>query len=68
MSTNQAAWIVEAGKPLVVKEAPDWSVEKDQMKIRNRAVAINPADVHVAVSYLSRSLIHLPILSNRPDS
>lgn len=65
MSTNQAAWIEEAGKSLVVKEAPDWPVEKDQIKIRNRAVAVNPADVHVAVSLLSRSSSHLLIQSEQ---
>ncbi|KAE8440951.1 hypothetical protein EG329_006165 [Mollisiaceae sp. DMI_Dod_QoI] len=44
MPTNKAAYLVEYGQPLEVKEAPYTSPSKNQIVIRNHAVAINPVD------------------------
>jgi NADPH:quinone reductase-like Zn-dependent oxidoreductase len=43
--SNQAAWITEPkGNPLQVKEAPMPKAGKDQVVIKNHAVAVNPVD------------------------
>ena len=45
MAQNRAAWIKSSKEsPLVVDEAPMWKPEKDQVLIKNGAVAINPVD------------------------
>lgn len=41
---NQAAWLPAKATPLEVKEAPLTKPGKDQVLIRNHAVAINPVD------------------------
>jgi threonine dehydrogenase-like Zn-dependent dehydrogenase len=46
MPDNKAAWIEsKKAKPFVVKEAPYHAPGKDELVIKNFAVAINPVDV-----------------------
>jgi NADPH:quinone reductase-like Zn-dependent oxidoreductase len=58
MAQNRAAWI-EAAKanPLVVGDAPYWTPGKDQLLIKNGAVAINPVDWKVQDSGTDSSLV-----------
>lgn len=47
---NQAAWIKEAkGKPLQVEKAETYKPGKDQLLIKNSAIAINPVDWKIQV-------------------
>ena len=42
--TNKAVWADGQGKPLRVGDAPDWPVGPNEVKLRMRALAINPID------------------------
>lgn len=45
MPSNQAAYLTGSGeRPFVVKDAPYFSPGAGRVTIKNRAVAINPAD------------------------
>ncbi|KAL2869546.1 zinc-binding alcohol dehydrogenase family protein [Aspergillus lucknowensis] len=44
---NQAAWLVEAGKPLEVREAPMPTPGSGEIVVKNAAIAINPLDTHM---------------------
>jgi NADPH:quinone reductase-like Zn-dependent oxidoreductase len=44
MPSNTAAYLVEAQKPLEVKEAPYPEPAQNELVVRNYAVAINPVD------------------------
>ena len=44
---NQAAWLQEAGKDLVVGDAPLPSPGPEEIVVKNAAVAINPLDTHM---------------------
>lgn len=44
MSPNSAAWLTAPFEPLEVAEAPLVAPEAGQIRVRNRAVAINPID------------------------
>ncbi|KAF2732262.1 GroES-like protein [Polyplosphaeria fusca] len=45
--SNQAAWLLAAGSPLQVKEAPIPTAGPGEMVVKNFAVAINPLDCHM---------------------
>ncbi|KAL3455927.1 chaperonin 10-like protein [Aspergillus heterothallicus] len=45
--TNQAAWLVKAGSPLEVRDAPMPSPGRCEIVVKNAAVAINPLDNHM---------------------
>lgn len=48
--SNQAAWIKESkGKPLQVEKAGTYRPGKDQILIKNSAIAINPVDWKIQV-------------------
>jgi NADPH:quinone reductase-like Zn-dependent oxidoreductase len=47
MSLNKAAWLLKAGTPLEVGEAPMPTAGPNELVIRNAAVAINPLDCHM---------------------
>ena len=47
--TNSAVWADAAVKELRVGDAPDWPVASDEVKLRTRAMAINPVDVYTWV-------------------
>ena len=42
---NKAAWLTKAQAELEVKEGPEPKLEKDDVLIENKAVAINPGKV-----------------------
>lgn len=42
--SNQAAWLIEVTKPLVVKESPYPEPKEKEIVIENHAVALNPCD------------------------
>ncbi|KAH6698466.1 chaperonin 10-like protein [Leptodontidium sp. MPI-SDFR-AT-0119] len=44
---NQAAWLVNAGEPLLVSDAPLPTPGPGEMVVKNGAVAINPIDCHM---------------------
>jgi NADPH:quinone reductase-like Zn-dependent oxidoreductase len=44
---NQAAWLVKAGSPLEVREAPLPTAGPGELVIKNAAIAINPLDCHM---------------------
>ncbi|KAJ5128726.1 Alcohol dehydrogenase superfamily zinc-type [Penicillium atrosanguineum] len=44
---NQAAWLIKAGSPLQVGDAPMPAAGPGELVIRNAAVAINPLDCHM---------------------
>ena len=44
---NKAAYLVEPGAPLVVREAPMPKAGVGEIVVRNAAVAINPLDWHM---------------------
>ncbi|KAK9328256.1 chaperonin 10-like protein [Lipomyces starkeyi] len=44
MPSNKAAWLTAKAKPLEIKSAPYTSPGKDEIVIKNGAVAINPVD------------------------
>lgn len=44
---NQAAYLDEAGTPLIVRDAPLPTAGPGEIVIRNAAVAINPLDWHM---------------------
>jgi NADPH:quinone reductase-like Zn-dependent oxidoreductase len=45
--TNQAAWLIEAGTPLKIGEAPMPTAGPGEIVVKNAAVAINPLDCHM---------------------
>ncbi|KAL2831399.1 chaperonin 10-like protein [Aspergillus cavernicola] len=45
--TNQAAWLLEAGSPLQVRDAPMPAAGPGEIVVKNAAVAINPLDCHM---------------------
>ncbi|KAL3483763.1 chaperonin 10-like protein [Aspergillus germanicus] len=45
--TNQAAWLVKAGSPLEVGEAPMPTPGPGEIVVKNAAIAINPLDNHM---------------------
>ena len=47
MSSNQAAWLCQAGAALEVGEAPTPTAGPDEIVIANAAIAINPLDCHM---------------------
>jgi NADPH:quinone reductase-like Zn-dependent oxidoreductase len=48
--SNQAAWITKPkGNPLEVKESPMPKAGKDEVVIKNHALAINPVDCEFIV-------------------
>lgn len=46
---GKALWADAAGSTPVVRDAPDWPVGDNEIKIRVHAVALNPADVSILV-------------------
>ncbi|KAI9690456.1 MAG: hypothetical protein M1822_009419 [Bathelium mastoideum] len=45
MASNSAAWLVaEKSHPFEVKPAPLWTPEKNEVLVKNHAIAINPID------------------------
>lgn len=44
---NQAAWLVKAGEPLQVSDAPIPTAGPGEIVVKNSAVAINPVDCHM---------------------
>lgn len=44
---NQAAWLVKAGSPLELGDAPLPTAGPGELVIRNFAIAINPLDCHM---------------------
>lgn len=44
---NQAAWLVKAGTPLQVGDAPLPSAGPGELVVKNAAIAINPLDCHM---------------------
>ena len=46
---NRAAWLEGKGTHVAVKDAPLWECEPDEVLIKNRFVAINPADTFMQV-------------------
>lgn len=44
---NQAAWLVKAGEPLQVGDAPLPKPGPGELVVKNGAVAINPIDCHM---------------------
>ena len=44
---NQAAWLVKAGQPLQVDNAPMPSPRPGEIIVKNAAIAINPLDCHM---------------------
>lgn len=44
---NQAAWLVKAGTPLKVNDAPLPTAGAGEIVVKNAAVAINPLDRHM---------------------
>jgi NADPH:quinone reductase-like Zn-dependent oxidoreductase len=46
-SKNQAAYLVKAGTPLEVKDAPMPTAGPGEIVVKNAAVAINPLDCHM---------------------
>jgi NADPH:quinone reductase-like Zn-dependent oxidoreductase len=47
MALNKAAWLRKANTPLEVGEAPMPTAGKNELVIRNAAIAINPLDCHM---------------------
>lgn len=47
---NQAAWIVKAGSPLQVGDAPMPVAGPGELVVQNKAVAINPLDWHMQMA------------------
>jgi NADPH:quinone reductase-like Zn-dependent oxidoreductase len=45
--TNQAAWLIKAGTPLEVDNAPLPTAGPGELVVKNAAVAINPLDCHM---------------------
>lgn len=45
---NQAAWLMEAGSPLKLGDAPMPFPSPDEIIIKNAAIAVNPLDWHMA--------------------
>jgi NADPH:quinone reductase-like Zn-dependent oxidoreductase len=45
--TNKAAWLVKAGSPLEVGEAPMPTPGPGEIVVKNAAIAINPLDTHM---------------------
>ncbi|KAJ0421402.1 chaperonin 10-like protein [Aspergillus carlsbadensis] len=45
--TNQAAWLVKAGRPLEVGDAPMPTPGPGEIVVKNAAIAINPLDTHM---------------------
>lgn len=50
MPKNQAAWLVKAGSPLELGDAPLPTAGLGELVIKNAAIAINPLDCHMQVS------------------
>ena len=46
---NRAAWLESEGAQVAVKDAPLWECEPNEVLIKNRFVAINPADTFMQV-------------------
>lgn len=46
--TNQAAYLVKAGQPLEVRDAPLPTAGPGEIIVKNAAIAINPLDWHMA--------------------
>ena len=44
---NQAAWLIKAGEPLQVDDAPLPTAGPGEIVVKNAAVAINPLDCHM---------------------
>jgi NADPH:quinone reductase-like Zn-dependent oxidoreductase len=44
---NQAAWLIKAGEPLQVGDAPMPTAGSGELVVKNAAVAINPLDWHM---------------------
>ena len=47
---NQAAWLIKAGKPLQVGNAPMPTAGPGELVVKNAAIAINPLDCHMQES------------------
>ncbi|KAJ6021141.1 hypothetical protein N7540_006645 [Penicillium herquei] len=47
---NQAAWLMQAGSPLEVRDAPLPKAGPGELVIKNAAIAINPLDCHMQES------------------
>lgn len=47
---GQAAFVDAKGAKLTVRDAPEWPIKDDEVKIKVHAVAINPVDHHIVVS------------------
>jgi NADPH:quinone reductase-like Zn-dependent oxidoreductase len=45
--TNQAAWLMKAGEPLQVGNAPLPTAGPGEIVVKNAVVAINPLDCHM---------------------
>jgi D-arabinose 1-dehydrogenase-like Zn-dependent alcohol dehydrogenase len=45
--TNQAAWLIKAGTPLQVGDAPLPTAGPGELVVKNAAIAINPLDCHM---------------------
>ncbi|KAL3447720.1 chaperonin 10-like protein [Aspergillus insuetus] len=45
--TNQAAWLIKAGSPLEVADAPMPTPGPGEIVVKNAAIAINPLDTHM---------------------
>jgi NADPH:quinone reductase-like Zn-dependent oxidoreductase len=44
---NKAAWLVKAGSPLEVADAPMPTPGPGEIVVKNAAIAINPLDTHM---------------------
>lgn len=47
---GKAAFADQQGGTFSIREAPNWTVEEDEVKVKNHAIAINPADYKILVS------------------
>ena len=56
LTQGKAAFADEKGGHFAVRDAPDWKVEEDEVKIKIRALAINPADHKLLVSATKPSI------------
>lgn len=50
---GKAAFADSKGAHLIVRDAPNWQVEDDEVKIKVHALAINPADYKILVSFMT---------------
>lgn len=48
--SGKAAFSDAKGAPFAVRDAPEWPVKDNEIKIRVHAAAVNPADYKILVS------------------